>query len=118
MFLKLDKPSNQIAATAHTRGSPVYYYFWAPKGPPPFFLDMHGYLLIAGDDWAAGSPVDDGLLAAVTRKGACHAGARYQGAQLWVGDRLHRLRDVYVTGCRPAREGKAEWMTLAFAEAD
>jgi hypothetical protein len=117
-LLKLDKPTNELAVTKAAQAVTVLDYFWAPKGPPPFFVDMHGYLVMPGDDWDAGSPVDDGLLGALVRPGSCQAGARYQSAQLMIADRIHRMRDVRVNGCRPTRDGKAEMMTIAFTTVD
>ena len=117
-LLKVDKPSNQIAVATRGHALPVYDFFWAPKGPPPYFLDMHGYLIMPGDDWSAGSPVDQGMLGALVRAGSCQAGARYQGAQLQIADRVHRMRDVLVTGCKPTRSGRAEMMTIAFSTVD
>ena len=117
-LLKLDKPSNEVGLAKAGQAMTVYDFFWAPKGPPPFFVDMHGYLVMPGDDWKAGSPVDNGLLGALVSAGSCQAGARYRGAQLLIGDRIHHMRDVRVTGCRPTRSGRAEMMTLAFSKAD
>ena len=117
-LLKLDNPTNQVGVARAAQAVTVLDFFWSPKGPPPFFLDMHGYLVMVGDDWDAGSPVDDGLLGALVRPGSCQAGARYRNAQLLINDRIHRMRDVKVTGCRPTRDGTAEMMTLAFATVD
>ncbi len=117
-LLKLDKPNNEIGFAQAGQAVTVYDFFWSPKGPPPFFIDMHGYLVMPGDDWKAGSPVDNGLLGALVSAGSCQAGAHYRGAQLLIGDRIHRMRDVHVTGCRPTRSGQAEMMTLAFSEVD
>ena len=117
-LLKLDKPTNEAGFAKASHAVPVLDFFWSPKGPPPFFVDMHGYLVMAGYDWDAGSPVDDGMLGALVRPGACQAGARYRGAQLLIADRIHRMRDVRVTGCRPTRTGDAEMMTIAFSKVD
>lgn len=117
-LLKLDNPTNEIGVATASQSVRVLDFFWAPKGPPPFFVDMHGYLVMAGDDWDAGSPVDDGLLGALVRPGTCQAGARYRGAQLLIADRVHRMRDVRVNGCRPTRDGRAEMMTIAFSTVD
>lgn len=117
-FLKLDKPINEIAMAKASQGMTVYDFFWAPKGPPPYFVDMHGYMIMAGYDWEAGSPVNNGLLGAVVRRGACQAGAQYDSAQLMIADRIHRMRDVRVTGCSPTRNFNAEMMTIAFSQVD
>ena len=117
-LLKLDNPTNEIGVAKARQAVTVLDFFWAPKGPPPYFTDMHGFLILPGDDWAAGSPVDDGMLGALVRPGACQAGARYRDAQLMIADRIHRMRDVRVNGCRPTRDGRAEMMTIAFSTVD
>ena len=117
-LLKLDRPGNAIASASAIQAMTVYDFFWSPYDPPPFFVGMHSYLIMPGYDWAAGSPVDDGMLAAVVRRGACQPGARYERAQLMIGERIHHMRDVLVTGCRPTGRNEAELMTLAFATVD
>ena len=117
-LLKLDKPTNEAGFAKASQAVTVLDFFWSPKGPPPFFVDMRGYLVMPGDDWDAGSPVDQGMLGALVRPGTCQAGARYRGAQLLIADRIHRMRDVRVTGCRPTRSGRAEMMTIAFSTVD
>jgi hypothetical protein len=118
VFLTLDRPSNQIAVAAAAPGMNVYNFFWSPAEPPPYFVGVHSYLIMPGSEWQGGTPVDNGMLAAVIRSGSCRAGARYELAQLKIGEYVHRLRDVVVTGCKhePTESGKYEWMTLAFAE--
>lgn len=117
-FLKLNTPTNEIAASTATRGATVYDFFWSPMAPPPFMIDMHSYLIVPGDDWSRGAPVDEGMLAAVVRNGVCQQGARYGGAHLRIGERTHYMRDILVTGCKPALNGEAQMMTMAFATVD
>ena len=76
--------------------------------------------MMHGAAWDAGSPVDNGALGALVRRGSCRPMARYQGARLRIGNHVHRLRDVVVNGCSPlpVEYGGVEWMALAFAKVE